>query len=150
MSERPICSRYSSLFDEPGQEAGVCDPQCDPLTQRRGGDNAEACGSPAPAAPAKGCYTTDRVAFSCSNVPAAAACSIAVDMTGTAQPVVEHDGRRHVLRPFDEIAAGKLRRNRPAPEPDDDAEATVPSDPAGALLDRLVGPPPRHRAPEED
>ena len=49
-------------------------------------------------------------------------------MTGTAQPVVEHDGRRYVLRPVDEIAAGKLRRNRPAPEPDDDAEATVPSD----------------------
>ena len=73
MSERPICSRYSSLFNEPGQESGVCDPQCDPLTQRRGGDNAEACGSPAPAAPAKGCYTHDLVAFSCSNVPAAAA-----------------------------------------------------------------------------
>ena len=76
--------------------------------------------------------------------------TIAVDMTGTAEPVVEHDGRRYVLRPVDAIAAGKLRRKRPAPKPDDDTEDTVPFDPAGALLDRLVGRPPRHRAHEED
>ena len=50
----------------------------------------------------------------------------------------------------DAIAAGKLRRKRPAPKPDDDTEDTVPFDPAGALLDRLVGRPPRHRDPEED
>ena len=74
--------------------------------------------------------------------------TIAVDMTGTAEPVVEHDGRQYVLRSFDVVAAGKTRRKRPAPESDE--TDTVPFDPAGALLDRLVGRPPRHRAPEED
>jgi transposase InsO family protein len=74
--------------------------------------------------------------------------TIAVDMTGAAEPVVEHDGRQYVLRPVDVVAAGKTRRKRPAPESDD--TDTVPFDPAGALLDRLVGRPPRHRAPEED
>jgi len=54
-----------------------------------------------------------------------------------------------VLRPVDAVAAGKTRRKRPAPDPDD-TENAVPFDPAGALLDRLVGRPPRHRAPEED
>jgi hypothetical protein len=44
--------------------------------------------------------------------------TIAIDMTGAAAPVVEHDGRRYVLRPVDAIAAGKARRKRPAPEPD--------------------------------
>jgi putative transposase len=73
--------------------------------------------------------------------------TIAVDLTGSAEPVVEHDGARYVLRPVDAVAAGKLRRKRPPPGPDD--EATVPFDPAGALLDRLVGRPPQHRAPEE-
>jgi putative transposase len=75
--------------------------------------------------------------------------TIAIDMTGTAEPVVEHDGRRYVLRPVDAVAAGKLRRKRPPPKPDG-TDATVPFDPAGALLDQLVGRPPRHRAPEED
>jgi putative transposase len=74
--------------------------------------------------------------------------TIAVDMTGAAEPVVEHDGRQYVLRPVDVVAAGKTRRKRPAPESDD--TDPVPFDPAGALLDRLVGRPPRHRAPEED
>jgi putative transposase len=74
---------------------------------------------------------------------------IAVDMTGTAEPVVEHDGHRYVLRPVDAIAAGKLRRKRPGPKPED-AEDAVPFDPAGALLDRIVGRPPRHRASGED
>lgn len=71
---------------------------------------------------------------------------VAVDMTGTAAPVVEHDRRRYVLRPVDPIAAGRTRRTRPASKP----EATVPFDPPGALLDRVVGRPPRHRSPEED
>lgn len=71
---------------------------------------------------------------------------VAVDMTGTAAPVVEHDRRRYVLCPVDPIAAGRTRRTRPAAKP----EATVPFDPAGALLDRVVGRPPRHRSPEED
>ena len=32
---------------------------------------------------------------------------IAVDLTGAAEPVVEHDGHRYVLRLVDAIAAGK-------------------------------------------
>jgi putative transposase len=74
--------------------------------------------------------------------------TIAVDLTGAAEPVVEHDGHRYVLRLVDAIAAGKLRRRRPPPSPDGPDDA-VAFDPAGALLDRLVGRPPRHRAPEE-
>lgn len=74
--------------------------------------------------------------------------TIAVDMTGTAEPVVEHDDHRYVLHPVDAVAAGTLRRKRPVPKPDDDE--AVPFDPAGVLLDRIVGRPPRHRASEED
>jgi putative transposase len=76
---------------------------------------------------------------------AGAVVSVAVDKTGTAAPVVEHDGRRYTLRPVDAVAAGKTRRKPPAPP-----ASTVPFDPPGALLDRLVGRPPRHRSPEED
>jgi hypothetical protein len=54
-----------------------------------------------------------------------------------------------VLRLVDAIAAGKMRRKRPVSTPDDPEDPVV-FDPAGALLDRLVGRPPRHRAPEED
>jgi transposase InsO family protein len=70
--------------------------------------------------------------------------TVAVDLAGDAAPVVEHDGRRYALHPVDAVAAGKRRRKPPAPPP-----PTVPFDPAGALLDRLAGRPPRHR-PEED
>jgi transposase InsO family protein len=70
--------------------------------------------------------------------------TISVDKTGTAPPVVEHDGHRYVLRPVDAVAAGRTRRKRPAAPP-----PSVPFDPAGALLDRLAGRPPRHRPTEE-
>ncbi len=73
--------------------------------------------------------------------------TIAIDMTGTAEPVVEHDGHLYPLRPVDAVAAGKTRRKRPQP---DDPSDPVPFDPAGALLDRLVGRPPRHRSSEEN
>jgi putative transposase len=67
-------------------------------------------------------------------------------------PVVEHDGRRYVLRPVDAVAAGKTRRTPPTPPtpptPAAPAAPTVPFDPAGALLDRVVGRPPRHRSKE--
>jgi len=76
---------------------------------------------------------------------AGAVVSVAVDMTGTAAPVVEYDDRRYVLRPVDAVAAGKMRRKRPAPA----RKTTVPFDPPGALLDRVAGRPPRHRPPEE-
>lgn len=72
--------------------------------------------------------------------------TVAVDKTGTAAPVVEHDGRRYALRAVDAVAAGKTRRKpRVAPR-----AKTVPFDPAGALLDRFAGRPPRHRDPEEE
>jgi putative transposase len=74
---------------------------------------------------------------------AGALVTVAVDKTGSAAPIVEHDGRRYVLRPVDVVAAGKTRRKPPAPPP-----PSVPFDPPGALLDRVVGRAPRHR-PEE-
>ena len=77
---------------------------------------------------------------------AGALVTVAVDKTGTAAPVVEHDGRCYVLRPVDAVAAGKTRRNRQPPAP---PTPTVPFDPPGALVDHLVGRPPRHR-PRED
>jgi putative transposase len=77
---------------------------------------------------------------------AGAIVTVAIDKTGSAAPVVEHDGRRYVLRPVDAVAAGKTRRNRTPPAP---ATPTVPFDPPGTLLDRLAGRPPRHR-PQED
>ncbi len=71
--------------------------------------------------------------------------SVAVDKTGATAPVVEHDGHRYVLRAVDAVAAGKTRRKpREAPR-----EKTVSFDPAGALLDKFAGRPPRHRDPEE-
>lgn len=75
---------------------------------------------------------------------AGAVVTVAVDFTGATTPCVEHDGRRYALHPVDAVAAGKTRRKPPAPPP-----PTVPFDPAGALLDRVAGRPPRHR-PEED
>jgi putative transposase len=77
---------------------------------------------------------------------AGAIVTVAVDKTGSAAPVVEHDGRRYVLRPVDAVAAGKTRRNRKLPAP---PTPTVPFDPPGTLLDRLAGRSPRHR-PQED
>lgn len=77
---------------------------------------------------------------------AGALVTVAVDKTGSAAPVVEHDGRRYVLRPVDAVAAGRTRRHRKPPA---SPTPSVPFDPAGALLDRLAGRPPRHR-PQED
>lgn len=76
---------------------------------------------------------------------AGAVVTVAVDKTGTAAPVVEHDGRRYVLRPVDAVAAGKTRRKPPASLA---SAPAVPFDPPGALLDRLAGRPPRHRTEE--
>lgn len=70
--------------------------------------------------------------------------TVAVDMTDTGTPVVEHDGHRYLLRPVDAVAASRTRRRRsPAT-----VATSMPFDPAGALLDRIAGRPPRHR-PEE-
>ncbi len=51
------CATYGGLFGNEGESAvaGVCDPNCNPLTQKIQ-DGAAACGSPDPANPTKGCY----------------------------------------------------------------------------------------------
>jgi len=61
-------------------------------------------------------------------------------MTGGAPPVVEYDVHRYPLRPVDAVAAGKTRRTRAQTE----RAPKTPFDPAGALLDRFAGRPPRH------
>lgn len=70
--------------------------------------------------------------------------TVAVDKTGTAPPVLHYDGRRYTLRPVDAISAGKTKRKKPVPP----LTGAVAFDPAGALLDRAVGRPPRHRSKE--
>ena len=76
---------------------------------------------------------------------AGALVTVAVDMTGSAAPVVEHDGRRYTLRPVDAVAAGKTRRKPQIETP----TKHTPFDPAGALLDQLVGRGPRHGGEED-
>ncbi len=56
-------------------------------------------------------------------------------------PVALHDGHRYTMRPADPVAASRTRRRRRGQVP----TPTVPFDPAGALLDRTAGRPPRHR-----
>lgn len=62
------CHDNSPLFEFGGViVAGVCDPICDPLTQASlvGSGNTAACGSPSPASPNHGCYTSDFETFEC-------------------------------------------------------------------------------------
>jgi putative transposase len=66
--------------------------------------------------------------------------TVAYALVGDDPPWVEHDGKRFELHPVDPIAnAGRRRRPAPPPAP------TVPFDPAGVLLDRAAGKPPRHQ-----
>jgi hypothetical protein len=70
--------------------------------------------------------------------------TVAYTLVGDAPPWVEHDGTRYALRPVDVEANGKKpRRGDGTPH----AASTVPFDPAGALLDRAAGRPPRHEEP---
>jgi putative transposase len=69
---------------------------------------------------------------------------VAIDMTGSATPFVEHDGRRYALRPVDAVAAGKTRRKPREPE----RSSKVAFDPPTALLDKLVGRSPRRGGEE--
>jgi len=57
------------------------------------------------------------------------------------EPVAVHDGHRYALRPADPVAASRIRRRRRGEVP----PPTTPFDPAGALLDKSAGRPPRHR-----
>ena len=71
---------------------------------------------------------------------AGALVTVAIDLTGSRAPVVEHDGHRYTVRPVDAVAAGKTRRQPPAGP----RASRTPFDPPGALLDQLAGRPPRH------
>ena len=62
---------YASPFNPDGQgDVGFCALTCNPLTQKRS-DGAEACGSPTPATPSKGCYGTPGHDFTCETAGAA-------------------------------------------------------------------------------
>ena len=52
------CSAYAGYFQAAGGSptAGMCESQCNPLTQVRLSDGAAACGSPDLANPTRGCY----------------------------------------------------------------------------------------------
>jgi hypothetical protein len=66
------CSRYAGVFESAGTAiAGVCDPQCDPLTQQLkvGIGSHEACGSADPTKPTSTCVYGSRFAnFTCAPV----------------------------------------------------------------------------------
>jgi putative transposase len=67
--------------------------------------------------------------------------TVAYSLVGDDPPWVEHDGKRFALRPVDVLANAKKKRRRDEPP----SSASVPFDPAGALLDRAAGRPPRHQ-----
>lgn len=78
------CTRYADFFESGGVAvAGVCDPSCDPLTQRLKVGDQEACGSTNPGEPNKGCYGFDD--YSCAPVP-----SGALDLLDRAQPLAQN------------------------------------------------------------
>jgi hypothetical protein len=64
------CSLYAGVFESAGTAiAGVCDPQCDPLTQQLkvGTTNIDACGSADPTKPTSTCVRGARFAnFTCA------------------------------------------------------------------------------------
>jgi len=67
--------------------------------------------------------------------------TVAYSLVGDDTPWVEHDSKRFALRPVDALANAKKKRHRnerPSPP-------SVPFDPAGALVERAAGRPPRHR-----
>jgi hypothetical protein len=68
------CSIYENLFESNNMPvAGVCDPQCDPLTQELAiGVKTAACGSTDPAMADSGCFTFDGIDFTCARIPTVA------------------------------------------------------------------------------
>jgi len=62
------CSLYAGVFESAGTAiAGVCDPQCDPLTQQVGTTKTDACGSADPTKPSATCVRGARFAnFTCA------------------------------------------------------------------------------------
>ncbi len=71
------CARMSATFLSMGTViAGICEPTCNPVTQKTEATGEEACGSPDPANPYLGCFTganaDGTLGFACSRVPRAA------------------------------------------------------------------------------
>jgi hypothetical protein len=59
-AQSDACVTYTGIFESAGDPiAGVCEPGCDPLTQRLVDGDAEACGSPAPDQPTATCVASD-------------------------------------------------------------------------------------------
>jgi transposase InsO family protein len=69
--------------------------------------------------------------------------TVAHPLVGNDLPWVEHDGKRFELRLVNAVENAKRRRYRG--EPPATPTAPVPFDPAGVLLDRAAGRPPRHK-----
>jgi hypothetical protein len=63
------CQAYADYFDDTAH--GFCVPSCDPVTQVRLSDSAEACGSADPSAPTLGCYAS----YANSVLPTAFTCA---------------------------------------------------------------------------
>lgn len=64
-----VCTTYAGVFDTSGvATAGVCEPSCDPLTQRLkiGTTNLDACGSADPTKPSATCIINRNVATLCA------------------------------------------------------------------------------------
>jgi len=62
---------------------------------------------------------------------------------GAGPPTVEHEGKRLALHSIDPVQNARRKRNSAAVEAD--RAPRLPFDPPGALLDRAVGRPPRHK-----
>lgn len=84
------CGLYENVFQTGPQDfsAGLCDVKCDPLTQELlAGANKTACGSPTATRPEKGCYTGNRLDFTCGRVP-----TDAIGKTDGTPALVDGDG----------------------------------------------------------
>ena len=64
-------------------------------------------------------------------------------------PWIEHDGKRFALHPVDARGNGHRKRPPRKTEVEVTSRKPPPFDPAGALLDRAAGRPPRHRSTTE-
>ncbi len=80
------CSGYSGFFANQGTNptSGLCDAQCNPLTQALLTTGAAACGSPNPASPTLGCYGLP----SGTTAPSYFTCATAGSATNTSDVVV--------------------------------------------------------------
>jgi hypothetical protein len=61
------CVSYDNVFEVGTTTvAGICEVTCDPLTQTTRDNDTPACGSPSPAAPTRGCFSSNNQIYSCS------------------------------------------------------------------------------------